>query len=159
MSIQMSLTVPALERLIKDDEEMEFKLKEGVIANFVEKHLKRLLNDSWLRSKIEEVKQAVELEAKAVISREFGSMKKDYYGRVDSFTPNSSFKASVESMVIIKINGEIHKMITSGIEAALKAYDVEKMVKKNVDASIKEWTKSEIDKRAKEMLANAVKSI
>ena len=45
MSIQINLDVPALERLINGDKEMEVRLKDGVIANFVDRHLRVLLKD------------------------------------------------------------------------------------------------------------------
>jgi hypothetical protein len=52
--IHLSLNLPALERLIGNDTELEVNLRQQIVDNFADKHLKSLLNsDGLLKLKLE----------------------------------------------------------------------------------------------------------
>ena len=156
MSIQMSLTVPALERLIKDDPEVELKLKEGVIANFVDRHLRKLLNDDFLKQKIHDMTVSIEKNANSIIAKEFGAKRDSTWGN-PPYTLSGAFVDKLRSQVIAQVDAYANEAIKKQIESKLKDMNVEMIMDRYIQLYIKELAKSEVDKRAKELLAEALK--
>lgn len=157
MSIKLQLDVPALERLIKDDKEMEVKLKDGVILNFVDRKLRGLLKDDMLQGQIDDIKQKITESINTTVKSEIGKIKND--GWHQTFELKPEIKDLIKREINLKINDLVYDNIRKEIEEALKRYSVELMVKKYVDTNIKEWSRKEIETKAKEMMAKAMDSV
>lgn len=69
--VQLFLNRPALERLIGGDTEVEVKLREQVVAEFVKKHLKQFQTDKLIGPALEKYKQALANEVKLAVGEEY----------------------------------------------------------------------------------------
>jgi hypothetical protein len=154
MSIQMSLSVPALERLIKDDSEIEVQLKQGVIANFVDKHLRSLLNDDLLRTKINELSIAVNSEAAKVVKTKIG----DFVGGYNrQYVLNKEFSDRLTETITSKVRESVDRIVSEKIETYSKTRDIDSMITKYIEHKFTTVTNAMIEEKAKELLAQALK--
>jgi len=148
MSIKMSLDTPALERLFKDDNELEVQLKQGVIMNFVNKHMMALLKDEFLQTQIKEAKDA----SVKIIEKEIGKVKVDTWGQRNSFELSSDIKKTIKDNAFTQVNDIIIDLVKDRISKLIQADAIDKYIEKAVEDKITELTKVEIQKRADKVL-------
>jgi len=154
MSIKMSLDVPALERLVKDDKELEIQLKHGVIMNFVDRYLRGLLKDEFLQAEIKKVRESIQTAVDSVAAKEIGTLKDDGW-RSTIFTLNSKFKEKLTSQIGIEVDIKVGEMIRNRIDNAISGIPIKKMVEDAVAARVTALTKEEVEKKVKEAIAGA----
>lgn len=157
MSVNIQLDVPALERLINGDKEMEVKLKDGVILNFVDKKLRGLLKDEHLQTKITELKRDIDKSIDKTVADEIGKMKSVAWNS-SYFEFHTEFRDKVRASIQKEIDVMVDAHIRTQIELAIKRFKIEDMVKYAVDTRIATWSKDAINKKAGELLNTALKS-
>jgi len=150
----MSLDVPALERLVKDDKELEIQLKHGVIMNFVDRYLRGLLKDEFLQAEIKKVRESIQTAVDSVAAKEIGTLKDDGW-RSTIFTLNSKFKEKLTSQIGIEVDIKVGEMIRNRIDNAISGIPIKKMVEDAVAARVTALTKEEVEKKVKEAIAGA----
>lgn len=65
--LRVSLTLPALERLLGGDTQLEFDLRQQVVANFAKKHLKAVAGDPAFASVIESHRKVLDAEVRDLV--------------------------------------------------------------------------------------------
>ena len=153
MSIKMSLDVPAMERLFKDDKELEVQLKHGVMMNFVDKYMRVLLKDEFLQKEITTLRKALADSIDEKVGDQIGKLKNEWGGSV--LTLNSKFKEQLTANIGREIDSKVYEIIGQKIEAAMKGLDIERIVKVTVDSRIKQIAKTEIEQKVREAFAVA----
>ena len=148
MSIKMSLDTPALERLFKDDKELEVQLKQGVIMNFVHGHMMALLKDEFLQTQIKEAKES----AVKILQDEIGTMKPATYSYGSYFDLKPDIKKTIKDNAAIQVNDAIIDLVKKTVADLIQDHAIEKYITKHVADKMTEITKAEVKKRADEIL-------
>ena len=147
--MNLTLTLPALERLIAGDAELEVNLKQVIVAQFVERNLKGIANEAIVqaaaaatRAYIDEaakqafdignltvghewptvgyrVKQIVETEVKAIINKTLEEVVTEYVARHRSWWLEEIVHR-VKAGMDSHIEAEIKKGIQARLEQAAK---------------------------------------
>ena len=150
MSIKMSLDTPALERLFKDDKELEVQLKQGVIMNFVHGHMMALLKDEFLQKQIQEIKDSIARSIKETVQNEIGTLKNSWNGNYLEL--NSDFKQTIKQNAASQVNDAIVDMVHKSIAEKIQTSEVEKYITRSVASKITDLTREEVQKRANEVI-------
>jgi ribonucleotide reductase beta subunit family protein with ferritin-like domain len=150
MSIKMSLDTPALERLFKDDKELEIQLKQGVIMNFVHGHMTDLLKDEFLQKQIKEIKESITKSIKEIVQKEIGTLKNSW--GTNYLELNSDFKQAIKHNVSSEVNTVIADLVYKSIAEKVQTTEIEKYIAKSVANKITDLTREEVQKRASEIL-------
>lgn len=153
MSIQMSLDVPAMERLFKDDKELEIKIKQGVMMNFIDKYLRKLLNDEFIKQQIEGIASAVKNEVHKLAEEEIGKVKKNGWGQSAGIDLNDKCK----SAIMLQVRDDIDSEIRKNIDEYVKAINIEERIKQSIDRKIKYTIDDEVDRKVNAILKEAMK--
>jgi hypothetical protein len=148
MSIKLSLDVPAVERLFKDDKELEVKLKQGVILNFVDRYLRNLLKDEFLQAQIKEAKEVI----LKTVEEEIMTIRKDNYGRNSYVDLKPDFKKVIKDKALIDVNDAIVDLVKKSIANLMDKNAIDKYIETAVENKLNELTKSEVQKRANDLL-------
>jgi len=146
MSIKMSLDVPALERLFKDDKELEIQLKHGVILNFVDRYMKSLLKDELLKCEIEKIRRQVEDAIDSRVKSEIGTVK-DSWGR-ESISLKPEIRETIGLHARAAVADEVQKFVHDKIEQYLTTKELDKYIEKSVAYKLADLTKKEVQRRA-----------
>jgi len=64
--MKVSLTLPALERLIAGDTEIEVEIRQQIAENFAKRHLKTILNDATWQAAAKEWRETLDKEVRRV---------------------------------------------------------------------------------------------
>lgn len=75
MSIAFQLDVPALERLLGGDTEVEVKLRQGVVEEFAKRHLVKVLKDESFAKFLAAEKKVIEARLEAALHEHIGQIK------------------------------------------------------------------------------------
>jgi len=153
MSIQMSLDVPAMIRLFQDDKELEVKIKQGVMMNFIDKYLRKMLNDQFIQNQIVEIATAVKNEVHKLASEEIGKIKKNTWGQPLGIELNKQ----CESAIMLKVRDSIDDAIRKNIDEYVKAINIEERVKQSLDRKIKNTIDDEVERKVNVILREAIK--
>ncbi len=150
MSIKMSLDTPALERLFKDDKELEIQLKQGVIMNFVHGHMTDLLKDEFLQKQIKEIKETIMGSIREVVQKELGTLKESWGSNYLELKPD--FKKAIKENTVSEVNNAISAIVYNSIEEKIQTAEIEKYIAKSVANKITDLTRKEVEKRANEVI-------
>lgn len=80
MSVNIRLDVPALERLIGGDTEIEVELRKGVVEAFAKHHLTAVLKDEAFARYLSQERETLRTALNALIAEHIGTMKREPYG-------------------------------------------------------------------------------
>lgn len=80
MSIVIRLDVPALERLIGGDTEVEVQLRKGVVEEFARRHLTAVLKDEAFAGYLAKERSVVNEGLNALVKERIGEIKREPYG-------------------------------------------------------------------------------
>jgi hypothetical protein len=150
----MSLDVPAMERLFKDDKELEIKIKQGVMMNFIDKYLRKLLKDDFIRKQIEDIASGVKNEVHKIAEEEIGKVRKNSWGQTAGIDLNEKCR----SAIMLKVRDDIDSVMSKNIEEYVKAINIEDRIKQSVDRKIKYTVDDEVDRKVNAILKEAMKN-
>jgi uncharacterized protein with von Willebrand factor type A (vWA) domain len=82
--VQIQLTLPALERLIAGDNEIEVGLRQQICEEFTKKHLKQIINDAAFKAIVAswdtELKQAIAEKLAELVERKKKELQGGRFG-------------------------------------------------------------------------------
>ena len=161
MAVQILLDVPALERLIGNDKEMEVKVKESVISNFLNHNFRPLAEDPYFKEQIDRLRQAISDTVKSEAEKQIGSIKEEWksYYKTNTLVLRPEFKEKLTELIEIEVDKLVKAIVADKIAKITASLDIEGRVLRTVEDKIKKWSAEAIDKKAKEMLQAAVKSV
>lgn len=139
----LTLTLPALERLIGGDTEMELNLRKQIVQEFTERHLKSVA-DSALYAKAEaQVKQYVDAAAKEVFDID------NLTSGVKWPTASDRLKSMIETLVRAHAQKAVDAALLSIIEYQKRYWgqEIERAVKKEMGRQIEKEVAKGIQER------------
>lgn len=167
--VRLTLDLPALERLIGGDSDVEVELRQGVVASFAKRHLKEVINSGVLEPYFKDIAQALTEELKAVVPLYQAKVQKE--GRWGSsygwrLVPGNPWNDKVIEAVKVHAAEVIQKLVDESFKTAweetkvacleriernhktllkLVTQEVEKQVSSRFQAEVK----AEVDRRIK----------
>lgn len=135
LTIQIN-NLEALERLIGGDSEVEIEIRNSVIQNFAEKHLKPLANSPAITSTLSSIKDAIQNEIKKQCEAQIATFTADYYGRTSDVKLRPEIKAEIDRQVRLMTDSTIQK----SVEEATKTWADETRIKKSIESRFECYT-------------------
>lgn len=114
--IRVQLNLPALERLIGGDTEIEVELRRQVVANFAKHYLEGVLDAAALKAVGEEVRSTVRSAVLSIFGQHTSS------AAVDSATSAAIVEKSLDKKISDSVNDYIDRVIADRIERHSKYY-------------------------------------
>lgn len=161
MSVKLQINSrEALERLIGGDSELEVELRNSIIQDFANRHLKGLAmvyNEAHFKA----LTDTVYKEMKAKFQDEYGLRVVTEKGPYSYSTPKQVLhlkdetKAQLKALIETETMGQVATISKSIVDNLLPSImeTVEKQVNLVVDRLTKDEVKRQVDKRVKEILA------
>ena len=137
------------------NKEFELKLKDGVIANFVDKHLRVLLKDELIKAKIEEITKKINGEADKIVAKEFGSMTSSGYGYAIKL--NTEFEKHLKTLIRSHVDTMVYTIIDDKVKESIATIDIGAYAERIMNARLNDLSKDAINTKAKTLIANALK--
>lgn len=167
MAIKLDLDIPALERLIGGDSEVEVNLRRGIVEEFARRHLSSVLKDENFQRFLAVEAKAAKTALDETIGAHIGVRKSagTYDERFVSFTPQfhaaiqveaeKRYKALIEETAVKvyeekvapKLDGWVDRVFVSHVSDAVRKH-VEKVTEDMIRAQVKE----RLEKVAAEMV-------
>jgi cobalamin biosynthesis protein CobD/CbiB len=141
--MKLELTLPALERLIGGDTELEVALRRQIVEEFSRRHLKEVASTAIHASAIESAKQLVNAAAKEMFDVENVATSHLWP------TVGYRFRSMIESLVRESAQKVVDETLLKVVEYQ-KTYwteEVRRMVEKAVNRQIEEEVRDGIRKR------------
>jgi hypothetical protein len=130
-------------------------LKDGVIANFVDKHLRVLLKDELIKAKIEEITKKINGEADKIVAKEFGNMSSTGYGYAIKL--NTEFEKHLKSLIRSHVDTMVYTIIDDKVKESIASIDIGAYADRIMTLRMNELCKDAINTKAKALIANALK--
>lgn len=108
--MKLTLNLPALERLLGGDTDIEVQMRQQIVEEFTRKHLKPLINDPLIR------KLHTSLEEE--IKKEVGTQVWDTTGKL---TPH--LQKRVDDLITESVKNAITKAASQSFETLIKQYE------------------------------------
>lgn len=112
--VKISLSLPALERLLGGDSEMEVELRHQIVENFSKLHLREIVKTEPYRRTV----QLIEQEIKDQIRDQVGEAK---YSTV--WGNKFLIKDEIKNQIKEAITSEVRRLIADVINERLKAFE------------------------------------
>ncbi len=146
LTIQIN-NLEALERLIGGDSEVEVEIRNSVIQNFAEKHLKPLANCDVVTSTMRKITENIQTQTTTRINAEIATFKKDYYGNVSEIKLNPSVQTEMERQIRNKMDTFIFDTINTAIQKCADEIKIDERIEKRVAYFTDEYIREEVKKR------------
>lgn len=153
--MKLSLNLPALERLLAGNSELEIELRHQVIKNFAKGHLSCLINEEFskiLNQEMTVVRETILGEIRKEIASQVGYIKNDTWGYLTAEL-TAKIKQLVDSHVTKMVQEQIQNTIN--FEAQGRVNRWQEWVDKKVELALRDNIKQQIDKGIKERLEKA----
>lgn len=149
--MKLSLSLPALERLLGNDTEMEIELRHQIVENFTKKHLigvvkSEAYQETW-KAMREVIKQAILVEVGQYT-------RKDYWSGVKE--DDLRIKSDIKELITIAVNKAVDEALKTAISTKIESYYsgqwaryIDERVKKTFDAAIDKLVAEGIASRLK----------
>lgn len=139
MAIDLRLDVPALNRLIGGDSEVEVKLRESVARAFTEKHFIKIFNSKQYTDLINKRIDEIKLQVSSQIDLE---LKKDGIVSINTFggiSLTTDFKQKIKNEIADAVNSCVNKIIYEKINESINNLvpDIDIRVQSQLDIAIK----------------------
>ena len=141
--MKLELTLPALERLIGGDTEVEVALRYNIVEEFVKKHLKTILNDAAFKRMTSEFHKSLNVEIEKVIN-ELKNSRQDY---IDNGHIVNELKWGFDKVIREVVVDQINEITKSVIADQ----------KRSIIHAIREAVKTELNINIKAMVAEGIK--
>jgi predicted Fe-Mo cluster-binding NifX family protein len=144
--MKMSLSLPALERLIGGDSEIEVELRHQILENFTKARIKTLINDSTLNA----VYQMWRKDIERLVYEALNDKIKDVTV-VENPASHSSAWTTLQSKITNQIDAEITKRINQAIEYQKNYWGgmIKRAVEQALAMEIKKEVEAEVQRRLK----------
>lgn len=110
MSIVIRLDVPALERLIGGDSEVEVQLRHGIVEAFAKRHLVAVLKDKAFAEIMANEAMVLSNGLRGLMEQSLGAIKSDGFGRVT---------VTLRTEVMAALTQEAEKRVGEVVRAAI----------------------------------------
>lgn len=147
--VRLSLSLPALERLIGGDNPLEVELRHQIVNAFAEKHLKCLVSHDLVYAAEQKVRKEVEGMINAAIKQIGNPETSASWAREATFRLNENVRKAIDAAVEDKLSKMIHEAIevrmessvrtaTREVSRAVDRYLGEKKIEELINQGIKE---------------------
>lgn len=140
--VRIALNVPALERLLGGDSELEVHLRHQVAENFCRRHLKSLLKSEA----IQDVIKSFQADAIEEVQQNIGTLRQETYGAHRKLTLKPEFEEKLKALVQVNVD--------QIIASAMPAERLKDLIKQQtdywsgyIDRSIRRHIDVEIEKQ------------
>lgn len=138
----------ALERLIGGDSQLEVELRNSVVQDFTNRHLKGVANQIDTKRIIGLIEKSLE----EYIAAHFGTPDKDIYGRyIRSVTLNGVVKEAIDKEIQSVLPNLITKAVEKAVDSFLKKNNIEGMINVRFSILTKELINQEVKKKFEEI--------
>ena len=142
--MKLQLTIPALERLIGGDTEIEVDLRKQIVHEFAKRHLKNVADEEIHKAAVDEVKKHVNAAAKEAfdINGVLGATWPDASRRLESMVKSvveSSVQQIVDEALAKVIQRQNHywtQQLADVVDRAVHR-DIEKLVEQGIQKRLK----------------------
>ena len=141
----------ALERLIGGDSALEIELRNNIVQNFAQKHLKCLVNTGAL----EDVKKSIISECTKRVEELVGKVITGTYRYDSHIQLNDAIKTAISSQVDTLIRDQVR----GKIEERFKAWEngaITKTINDRVDVLVKQTIEAGVKEKFEKMLKSAL---
>lgn len=163
--IKLHLDLPALERLIAGDNDVEIAIREGVVQSFAKRHLKAVANSEAMQPYLKKVSAAINRELKKSIPMVLqmdGTFILDSKGQFCTDLLQAIQKtahANAMDVINTKLNSvwrDIQKKAIAQIERSERRlrYDIETEVKNQITTQFEATVQKEVARRIKAVTKN-----
>lgn len=121
-------SLAAMERLIGGTTDVEVDIRNSVVQKFAEKHLTAVANSPIIERTANEIKQNIDKQIAEKCEREIGTVKRNYYGSVESVKLNTAVTDEIDKQVRAKIDAIIAKAVQSALDKFTASKDLESKV-------------------------------
>ena len=132
--MKLSLNLPALERLIAGEDELEVEIRQNIAEAFAKRHLKTIINNELITK--------LEIEIRDSFRSQYSFQK-----------INETYRDLVQQAVIQNVSALVHASINKTLEEYGWEKQIEEIVKERAEFIVKQWTDGTIERRI-ELLAN-----
>lgn len=155
MAIVIRLDVPALERLIGGDSEVEVELRKGVVAEFARRHLTAVLKDESFQKFLRDEATLIHTGLDAIVHEKIGTIerKSDGWKTWDSINMRPAFREKIESAADFQIGQRIQEAVEKAwkVREPVLTQTIAYKIDALTDDFIRRLTKERMEKIAKEM--------
>jgi uncharacterized membrane protein YheB (UPF0754 family) len=130
--MKVSLTLPALERLIAGDNQIEVEIRQQIAENFAKRHLKTILNDATWQAAAKEWRATLDTEIRRV-----ATVLNTERGTAERVQTEATFAAQSWPL-----RDAVERAATKAVEAAVaktverQKFEMERIVRNRVDAAM-----------------------
>lgn len=154
--MKLSLNLPAVERLLAGESELEVELREQIAEQFADKHIKSLFNSARFQTVIERIENVVREEARKTFEPAIGRF--EYYTTTATLSP--AFRAKLDKSMSEILDKEVNRIVGSAFEKFRTSLeDREKYWADYADRAIKEKIDKTIELRVSEGVAARLAAI
>jgi hypothetical protein len=152
VDVKLSLNLPALERLLGGDTEIEVELRNQIVAQFMKRHLPEVVKSETYCKTMTELRAVLEQAVRA----EVGQLSSGGWAVTnDGYGIKSSIKQVIEAEAYKAVNAAVEKAVDDRIHyyekqwAPLIAKKVEECFTRNIDELVKAEVARRLDQAAK----------
>lgn len=157
--VKIQLSLPALERLIGGNSELEVQLRHQVVANFAKHRLKELINDTTWRKIYTEWSTEIERLVMEKLNEYLDKTEQDGKSKAERATlDHCPPLRRLQELVARNVDGAVENATSQAIDRYItsrvehyKEY-IDRSVKMRLDQNIRVLVKEEVEKRIKAAL-------
>ncbi len=140
-------SLEALERLIGGNSEVEIEIRSRVVQEFSKRHLKAVATSLPMQQKLAEINASILKASEERIVQEFGTFKKDVWGKVVSVKLDSTLATEISTKVRELLTNEIRIAVDEAIKFWSSGEALQRMINERVEYFTKQFVNDEIKKR------------
>ncbi len=153
MSIRLDLDVPALERLIGGDTEIEISLRRGIVEEFAKRHLIAVVKDEAFKDFLDRESKIARAALDAAFVQHIGTIKERGY-TTEVVNISAAVKAAIEAEAARRFD----KYIADSVERVWKE-KCEPKLESWLDRLLIRHVSEAVEKRVKEHQADTVNKL
>lgn len=145
--MKLDLTLPALERLIGGDTEMEIALRQQIVEEFTKRHLKTLVQDAAVKAMSAEYDKQIKTSLTAIIA----DLKRSYQVQADRIADGG---AGLHDYYLWDIKKALEAALGNAVYRATeeRVKSCNDYVTRTVDAAIRNFFRDEVRRRVVESI-------
>jgi hypothetical protein len=153
LTIQIN-SLEALERLIGGDSQVEIEIRNSVVQNFADKHLKPLANTPEIEGTLVGIKQEIAKTIREKCEQEIASFKTSWQGSVCEVKLRPEIKAEIDRQVRTVTDDTIRKAVEEAIKFWANDAELEKRIANRFEYYTTEHINTEIKRRLEKVKAS-----
>lgn len=155
--ISMTLTLPALERLLGGDSELEIQLRHQVVENFAKRHLRNLLVEDT-QQMIESLHRTVRDELLPIIKAEHARYV-PVSGWAGTRGLTETFRNTLKEFARIQTQEAVEQTIRQLIDEQMDAVSLRERIHKTVSQYVATIVKEQVRNSLQEQVAQLVRNL